>query len=209
MLATRMRMAASAGAAGGNWWEAGGASGAVAVYQPKGAASLAASYTDLSGNSNNYSPSSAPSLVANGWEFTGSEYGDVGGVVPDDQDWTYIVWVVSWDTNSWLFGRTDSGAEVGLRQNGAVRNGGSLDVPNFSSGEATYAIAGPDLYIDGVDQSVAIGDYTATSTDTLVIGRKGDYPFAVFDGVIAAFAAYNKTLSAAEVAAVSTAMAAL
>ena len=41
-----------------------------AAYEPKGAASLAASYVDLSGNGNDAAPGVAPTL-SSGWVFNG------------------------------------------------------------------------------------------------------------------------------------------
>jgi hypothetical protein len=64
------------------WWTAGGATGAVAVYQPKGAASLAASYADLSGNAYNLAPVvTSPSLVVGGWSYTANEALSAGDVL--------------------------------------------------------------------------------------------------------------------------------
>lgn len=59
---------------GANWWTAGGASGAVFAYQPKSAASYAASKTDLTGNGYTASDTSSfPSWNStDGWVFDGS-----------------------------------------------------------------------------------------------------------------------------------------
>ena len=64
-----------------NWWEAGGATGAVAVYQPIGAASLAASYVNLA-NPGTYdaAPGVAPTWASAGWTSNGTEYLGYGSV---------------------------------------------------------------------------------------------------------------------------------
>ena len=63
---------AAAGAA--DWWDPNGDGLCIwAAYQPKGAASLLASYTDLSGNGNDCAPGVAPTWDAvNGWKFNGT-----------------------------------------------------------------------------------------------------------------------------------------
>lgn len=57
-----------------NWWEAGGATNCVAAYQPKGAASLAASYVNLANPGVfDAAPGVAPTWdAATGWSFNGS-----------------------------------------------------------------------------------------------------------------------------------------
>ena len=92
----------------GNWWEAGGASGAVAVYQPKGAASYAASLTDLSGNENDASEGTAPDWDAdNGWKFNGSDdYLDTGLVIASG--YTIIVRFSNVADNGYLFGISET-----------------------------------------------------------------------------------------------------
>ena len=58
------------------WWLAGGIhpSQVVAAYQPKGAASLAASYVNLANpGTNDAQVGVAPGLDSSGWVFTGTE----------------------------------------------------------------------------------------------------------------------------------------
>ena len=74
----------TAALAGGGWWDDFGLIPCcVAAYQPKGAASLAASYIDLSGSGNNAAPGVAPAWAAGiGWTFNGVNQFLTTGVVP-------------------------------------------------------------------------------------------------------------------------------
>lgn len=58
------------------WWEAGGVTGCIGAYQPKSAASLAASYSNLvSPGVDDLTVGVAPNFsAATGWEFTGTQY---------------------------------------------------------------------------------------------------------------------------------------
>lgn len=60
---------------GASWWTSGGASGLMFAYQPKGAASYAASKTDLSAAGNNASDGSDIPIwdSTNGWTFSGGQ----------------------------------------------------------------------------------------------------------------------------------------
>jgi hypothetical protein len=62
------------------WWLAGGAPAPVAVFQPKGAASLAASYINLvnPGTYDATAPVTAPTLDATGWVFASNAWLDTG-----------------------------------------------------------------------------------------------------------------------------------
>lgn len=70
---------------GDAWWLSGGAPTPIVVYQPKGAASLAASYTNLvTPGTYNAAPGVAPTFNAStGWTFGGSQYLRAG-VTPTD-----------------------------------------------------------------------------------------------------------------------------
>lgn len=72
--------------AAGGWWDDFGnvpPGCCVAAYQAKGAASLAASYIDLSGTGNNCGPGVAPAWAAGiGWSFNGVNQFLVTGVIP-------------------------------------------------------------------------------------------------------------------------------
>lgn len=83
---------AAAAAAAADWWTAGGAPTPIAVYQPKGAASLAASYVNLI-NPGTYdaAPGIAPTLDATGWVFNGTQYLLTGIIPKDGQDQAVLV----------------------------------------------------------------------------------------------------------------------
>ena len=80
----------------GGWWDLNGTiTSCVAAYQPKGAASYAASLTDLSGNSNDATNGTVyPTWDStNGWKGnkTAKAYLDTGITVPEDQDISIII----------------------------------------------------------------------------------------------------------------------
>jgi len=80
----RLSRPAAAGGGGGDWWDIAGQT-CVAAYQPIGAASLEASYADLSGNGNDADATGhAPTWNStDGWIFTAiNTYLDTG-IVPD------------------------------------------------------------------------------------------------------------------------------
>ena len=215
-----------------NWWEAGGATGCVAAYAAKGAASYAASKVnlvspgtyDLTEVSTGASPSWS---AARGWYTWIGKVFDTG-IYPGIGTWTVICSVANC-TNpppvfSAVFGAT--GIVLGVRKyllfaiqtnyGGAgpryyAPNGTTVLEP-FISSSAVYAIAGQTAYKNGVlatalmgtptmaDLSLKIGAYQEPDSSNC-LGR--------FYADICAFAVYNTTLSAAQVAAVSAAMAAI
>lgn len=201
-----------------NWWEAGGASGAVAVYQPIGAADLANSYTDLSGNGNDAAPGVAPTWDAvNGWTFNGTnQYLDSGVVPANDQTWTMIVHLTSWASgDSRIAGSlNDNDSFFSLRATttlGILYGNGSKSVfsaPAVSSG--VFAVAGNNGYRDGIIDKSGWTGWTGTPIE-IYIGALNlqTNPAAFGEFKMQAIAIYNNTLDAAEVLAVSNAMAAL
>ena len=77
----------AAASSASTWWDLNGTiTSCVAAYQAKGAASYAASLTDLSGNSNDATEGNAPDWdVTNGWKFvkTNNDYLKTG-IIPAD-----------------------------------------------------------------------------------------------------------------------------
>ena len=71
-------------------------------------------------------------------------------------------------------------------------------------------IANRDAYINGVDISITIGAITVTTPRAMYLGAiNGGSASYLIQGDIIAFAAYNNTLTADQISAVATAMAAL
>jgi hypothetical protein len=202
-------------AAAAKWWLAGGvsASNAVAAYQPKGAASYAASKVNLA-NPGTYDATegAAPTwAAATGWTFP----------FPANK---YLLCGAGWSgTYSALVrfangGSTSPGSVIiggpypslGLFTNyfglHAYRNGTSERSLGSSQTAGVMAVAGAKGYLNGTSE-VANLDGTGSHA-TIYIGQTGPNNSYWF-GDILAVAFYNTTLSAAQVAAVTTAMQAL
>ena len=200
-----------------SWWLAGGisASACIAAYAPKGAASLAASYTNLA-NPGTYdaAPGVAPSWsAAAGWTFDGTQYLTTGVSVTTDQTWSLVVRyanaVVVAGGNNCVMGAITGGALAARwnQSSSAVYLNGGFLVGSAARTAAVLAVAGNKGYLDGTAEP---GTITPGSnvTVTISIGREGG---AVnwYKGNVLAAALYNATLAAAQVAAVTTAMNAL
>lgn len=207
-------------AAGGSavWYLAGGAPTPVAAYQPKGAASLAASYVNLA-NPGTYdaAPGVAPTWdAANGWILNGTTQYLTTGIIPSSLNWSLFA-RFSGGTTSGV--RVVCGAWIGASArfhltatNGAgVRtygNGNFLSV----SGALTAGVmgfAGLSAYLNGVsDGSITSGG--SPSTRALIIGAFNDGSILFFyQGNIQALVVYSSVLDSSGAAAVSAAMAAL
>lgn len=203
-----------AGAAAAQWWLSGGVSAAncVAAYQPIGAASLAASYTNLA-NPGTYTaaPGVAPTFdAATGWTFNGStQYLNTG--ITYEATWSILV-RFSDGTTSGTVRLFDVGTDKlsvipGFSAASAYWNVGATAntrTPAMYSG--VLGAAGNQPYRDGsADGATFTG--TITSGSLRIAARNDTTRF--FSGKIQAIAIYNTTLSAAQVAAISAAMAAL
>ena len=202
-----------------NWWEAGGATGAVAVYQPIGAADLSTSYNDLSGNGNNATPGVAPTWDAvNGWKFSGTQYLNTG-IVPTPSYSMAVRYTNATIAGRILVGQTDAGAVAnrfviqafdGAGANVVYSNsssGFSFVPPGLASG--VLAISGASAYRNGIFDIALPADGIYLFQIVLGGYNAGGTPAPNFNGNMQAFAIYNNTLSAAQVAAISAAMAAL
>lgn len=204
------------------WWDNNGAiSGCVAAYAAKGAASLAASYTNLA-NPGTYTaaPGVAPTFnAADGWTFNGSTQYLTTGVIPA-AGWSALIRFsdnTSPDDDT-VFG-SYSGATLRFSVNiNAVtgnnriiyQNGGILvESPGIAAGVVGFA--GQTGYRNAVAASGTIGAWSGTSTRQIYIGAtnlEGSIS-NLFPGKIQAFAIYNVTLTAGQVATITTAMQAL
>ena len=199
-----------------SWWLSGGISAAncVGAYQAKGAASYAASKVNLA-NPGAYTladPAPPSWDAASGWTSTGSARLRTG-IVPAS-GYSIIV----------RFSGAVAGALVSAASFAPLYFECYLSssARSYAAGAATrtavaggitagvMAVAGPKGYLDGVEE-VALPYTGAPSTDFGIFfehfGGGGGYdPFA---GNIQAVAIYNATLTAGQVAAVTTAMNAL
>ena len=204
-----------AGSASANWWEAGGATGIVAAYQPKGAASLAASYTNLANpGTYNASPGVAPTwAAATGWTFNGSTQYLTAGIVLFG-GWTVLLRFSSatLGTTANIFGASPDATN---RFRFGPRTAGIIYV--FGAGVATVApaitsgvigMAGSQPYRNGVADGSALAAWTGSGSIVAFIGafNSAGTPSGYQAANVQALAIYSATLTGAQVAAVTAAM---
>ena len=217
--ATFDRRAAAAAAAAG-WWEVAGKT-CVAAYQPKGAASLAASYSNLANpGTNDAAPGTAPTWdSATGWTFTrtSSQYLMTTIVATNDQSWSMLARYSNASSYNQALGQVSDGSnrEFGMFLSGQTTtyftSGGYLQ-KNYSAVTAgVWGLAGNVAYINGVAQSGTISAPSGSIISAMPIAAKwnGSTASDFFGGNIQAWVIYSDTLTAGEVATVSAAMAAL
>lgn len=211
------RPAFDAGGAVGWWYVAGKT--CVAAYQPKGAASLAASYVNLA-NPGTYNAAvleAAPSFDTTvGWKFdtAGSIFNRslTTGITPtNDQTWSFLLR---------YSGMSDSYVPmIGNSHTSNPRFGGmsvSSKPYYFGGGEkagaATWTaagvigVAGNQGYFAGSADGATIGT-AAGSLTTIWIAKFGSSSYAYYN--VQALAIYSNVLSAGDVAALTTKMNAL
>jgi hypothetical protein len=206
-------------AAAAKWYE-----GAIAAYQPKGAASLAASYVNL------VTPGTLDAIpvvepgwsVDGGWLGTGTQWLRTGIVIADNNQSIIVRFANHTLGNNQSMagqfaGNTNQGTlfQTNLTADETFYNGGSVRVATQTV-SGVRAIAGQKAYKDGQDLGITIPAYTQANngqhgilaynlhTNTGAIARA-----APFLGNILAIAFYNFILTPAEVTTVSAAMAAL
>lgn len=203
----------SAAAAG--WWEVAGKT-CVAAYQPKGAASYAASLVNLA-NPGTYDATEgvAPDwATGTGWSFNGIDDW-LNSNVPANACQTYIVQytdLVATAAARYIFGTSGgwthrTSIEV---HNTAVRylHGGQVDVaPSLAAGN--LGISGQQGYRNGTAEGGSCGTGVANA-DVMYIGCfNASGPANFHQVVVVALAFYVEALTAAEMATLATAMAAL
>jgi hypothetical protein len=217
---TQGRATLHAGAA--SWWLEGGvaAANAIVVYQPKGAASLAASYTNLANpGTYNAAPGKAPAFdTATGWGFTAasSQYLISSGfAIANDQTASVLVRVsdvaatgrrvaIGFNNEFWISPSWDATYKFYVSRGGSQK----LYTPIATSG--VLGTAGLANYLNGA----SLGNHSAQSasgniTSFAIGANSATSPANYLTGNVLAFALYNTTLSAPQVAAISAAMAAL
>lgn len=202
-------------AAASDWWQVAGQT-CVAAYQPIGAASLAASYVNLA-NPGTYdaAPGVAPTLVAGGWQRDNNNQYLNTGIVPLARTWSYIIrYSDANTTNAYLFGCYTDPKGILWRPNhspASAWNGSSL-LHGQQRAAAVVAIANDTAYVDGIAVAGTIPAGTGIPNLPLfVLSPNFDSVALVTSArwIIAAFAVYSTTLSAADVAALTTRMQAL
>lgn len=196
-------------AAVAGWWEVSGKT-CVAVYQPKGAASYAASLVNLA-NPGTYDAAAgvAPTWAAGtGWTFDGTD-DLLSNTVRLAYNYTVLVQLANWTGATCLSTSTDDwqvypngsyGTKISLLHGGTWNE----KAPNLQTGN--IGIVADDLYRDGALDQAGTSGWTGTSAGDFLIGRAGLMYGA---GSLLALVIYSDTLTAGEVAAVSAAMAAL
>lgn len=208
------------------WWKVAGKT-CVAAYQPKGAASLAASYVNLA-NPGTYdaAPGAAPTWAsATGWTFDGVTQYLVTGIVPAS-GWSVLARFYDAGQNGPLLGCdqawTQAGGSFYLRASllGSWRQFGNGEEFSVAPAITTGVLATTPgaAYTDGAYDGV-VPNWTkpAAGLDIYI----GLFHIAASGGVndsggyfpnsqkIQAIAIYSDALTAGEVATVSAAMAAL
>jgi hypothetical protein len=198
------------------WWLAGGIhpSQVVAAYQPKGAVDLAASYVNLA-NPGTYdaTPIVAPTLDSNGWVFSGGTQCLDTGIIPG-REWSMVIRLTGADAGI-LCGSLSGGDTRFFLGNNAsgyrqYANGPLLVVSGVVS-TGIMAICGANVYLNGsLDGTIDTG--SLVSTRPIYIGAAnnlGTVLAPIGSGTINGFAAFNFSLTDAQIAALSAAMAAL
>lgn len=208
---------AAASAANG-WWDLDGTiTSCVAAYQPKGAASYAASLVNLTGNTTyDATEGNAPDWDAtNGWEFAAanSDYLKTG-VTPDSLDWSAIIALSNLSTaDQWAFGYYTT-IGFGVIPN---TNPGQPQTRYYNGGErrvtatrtsGIFAIAKNQGYYNGSTDGSTFDQTSHTAGEIWIGDISGSYR-RYLNGYVQAFAIYNATLTSTQIGNLTTAMAAL
>src|SRR3989344_2804734 len=206
------------------WWTSGGATGAVEAYQPYGAASLTAIYTNLvNSGTNDAAPGVAPTFASTtGWTFNGSTQYLTTGITPT-VTYTMLVQFSGATNNGTLAGAylftSGSGTEDRFyltpnhpSTNRQYANGSTSSFlrPGAAVSSGNMAMAGKTAYLNGSsDGTIPAG--SITSIGGILLGAtdftSGGGSLSVTNGSIKAAAIYNVTLSSSQVSAIAAAMA--
>lgn len=203
------------------WWFVAGKT-CVAAYQPKGAASLAASYVNLA-NPGTYdaAPGTAPAFAAaTGWTFNGGAYLTTGFTFAATTAtllvrYSDVVWVsvqnrygvilgsYSGTNLSAVYAYGDSAPRLYIANHGLLDYGAALLA-------GCVGFAGNTAFVNGSSIGT-ISPSTTPSPLPIYIGRHNtpSGPGTFLTGKIQAIVIYSDTLTAGEVAIKSAAMAAL
>lgn len=198
------------------WYRAGDAPAPLAAYQPKGAASLAASYINLANpGTYNAAPGVAPTWNAtDGWIFlaASTQYLTSGIVV--DTGYTTIVRFSNVSNTGYLFGAQGT-YRYWFAPNPATLKrhyGWSTNQTLQVGTNVTYGVVGYSsrAYYNGVEDSTTDITSIAIPGRPIFIGAlNASTASAHISAYVQAVAIWASTLTAPQVAAISTAMAAL
>ena len=218
-----MQITAPRGGAGGGWWNDDGAiAGCIGAWLAKGAASYAASRTDLSGTGNNLTEGNGAVSWASGtgWGFAAAsaQYLDTG-IIPDisAQGYSMLLRYASYVTNAYfmaIYAGASQRFGVGfLSNNFYYTNGGIVSVVRAGISAAVLGVAGNQGYYNGSSDGGAISAAVGVITTTLPIGARRREDLGSLDQHVTAniYAAsvYSAVLTGPQMSTVSTAMAAL
>lgn len=202
---------------GGPWYLAGGIAVAscVAAYKAKGAASQVASYVNLTGNATyNLTTGGSPDWDAvNGWKIDsvdGTKYLDSHYVPTAGNSLIIRFSNATTDDNKSIIGEDTSDAYFAIwisHSSQVLYCNGGLVHAGVAATSGVLAVAGQQGYRDGVADGDPIAAWSAINSKSILIGTAaGGY---IAHAYTQAVALYNTVLTAPQVAAVSTAMAAL
>jgi hypothetical protein len=160
-----------------------------------------------------------PWAANTGWQFVAAatQYFNTGLIPANDQSWTMLIqYTGAVGVNLWICGVLNGGGRIfGLQplRNGThvgYFNGGFIQViPQLANGNT--AVVGNQAYRNGVLDGGPIGGWTGASAQPVYIGclNNAGAPGLYITANIRALAFYDGTLTAPQVLAVATAMAAL
>lgn len=198
-------------ASGSGLWYA-GLTDLVAVYQPKGAASLAASYVNLvNPGTYNAAPGVAPTFsAATGWTFNGTTQYLTTGITPAIT-WTVIARFANAVASIGAVGAYNAGSDnFFIRPANAAGNrtyscGGERNIAGTQT-NCVMAMAGKNCYLNGASD----GTIGAGGSNTRPIGLgsvNSSAPIYYYSGDIIAVAICSSTQTAGQIAAASAAVA--
>jgi len=208
-----------AGGGANPWWDPLGEGLCIwAAYQPKGAADLASSYVDLSGNGNNAGVGVAPTWdIVNGWKFDGlTQYLTTIFLPQNDQSQTILVQYTNLSNAALrnLFGmRGTTGGDTYFScraQGGGWRyygNGAERAIAGVTPLAGNLGVSGNQGFLNGASDGLAIGIWTGAGDRVVFIGANNlGVPWDRCALYCQAFALYDCTLTAPQVLSVSNAM---
>lgn len=204
--------------AGVNWWEVPGKT-CVAAYQPKGAASYAASKTNLA-NPGTYDAANGAAYphwdATNGWMFDAGKAQtiDCGFAGPGGQTWTALCVFTNLTGARWVWGHNDGGAWVsGYSSHPVVRAvhaGGASATVGARIASGVVGMAGRQGYVNGTATGSLIPEAVRSGAqNNMHVGSNSGWSGTFMSVYVRAIAWWSDTLTADEVATVSAAMAAL